>query len=207
MIDLPFALDPGIELSMATRGMSKGILQSEDPQFIGRFLLKADRLTLATQWKNVTSSLGDGEASASASLALPVKPVELAVGINYKHLTGVKGDGDTDAWEFNGSAQRKLGGVTLRFAAVYSPDDIGSTGQSLYLEGGTSLDLSKGWKISGSVGRRSRASAPDYRSYNVGIAKSVAGKMTVEVRYFGTDQGERGDLYRERLVGLIRLGF
>lgn len=207
MIDLPIALDPGVEVSLATEGMSKGILQSEDPQFIGRFVVKADRLTLATQWKNVTSSLGDGEVSASANLALPTKAVDVAVGVNYKHLTGVRGDGDVDAWELNGSAQRKLGKVTLRFTTVYSPNDIGSTGRSLYMEAGPSLDLGKGWKISGAVGRRSRANALDYRSYNVGVAKSVAGKMIIEARYFGTDRSDDGDVYRGRLVGLLKFVF
>ena len=57
---------PAFEMSVASQGMSKGILQSEGAQFIIRPSLKLRQFQLGAQWKNISTNSAGGEASVIA---------------------------------------------------------------------------------------------------------------------------------------------
>ena len=54
---------PAFEITVASQGMSKGLLQSDGPQFIPRASLKWRGFQLGGQWKNVSTNSAKGEAS------------------------------------------------------------------------------------------------------------------------------------------------
>ena len=63
---MPFDLpppDPGFEISVASRGMSKGIAQTDGPQVIVRASARSGVLEAGGQWKNVSSDTAWGEAA------------------------------------------------------------------------------------------------------------------------------------------------
>jgi hypothetical protein len=127
------------------------------------------------------------------------------LGAAYKFQTNVQGDPDEDALEFTSSLSRKFGAMTLKASAVYSPDDLGATRRSLYLDGGPSFDINASTRLSAAVGRRSRAGTPDYTTVNGVISTTVFRKLTFDARYHDTAQTNLGDIYDRRFVVSVRL--
>lgn len=68
MLGLP-PLDPGIEIVVASRGMSKGIAQTEGPQLVAKPFIQLGPVQFGGQWKNVSSAVADSEGSAFASVS------------------------------------------------------------------------------------------------------------------------------------------
>jgi len=202
-IDLP-PPQPAAEVSIATRGMSKGIAQTDRPQLLAKGYLKLGTVQLGGQWKNVTSTSADGEAALFASISRKLGTIQLTGGVAYKFQTGVRGHPDATSWEFSAGASRKFGQVTLRTTAIYSPDDLGSARRSLYLEGGPALQFGKGWTASAAVGHRGRQDGADYTAFNAGISRTLKA-VQLDVRYYDTNRSDLGTNYHRRLVAAVKL--
>ena len=198
--------DPGFEITIASRGMSKGVAQTESAQVVAKPFLQLGLFQVGGQWKNVDSPVSDGEAAAFVNFTPRVGAFQLALGAAFKFQTNVQGDPDDDSFEFISSVSRKFGTVALSASAVYSPDDLSATRRSLYLESGPSFDLDKSTRLSAAIGRRSRAGSPDYTSFNGGISKTFLRKITLDARYHDTTQGDLAEAYDGRFVVSVRLG-
>jgi uncharacterized protein (TIGR02001 family) len=186
--------------------MSKGIAQTQGPQVIPKAFLQLGPIQLGGQWKNVSSPAADGEAAAFVNYAPKLGPYQLTFGAAYKLQTDVKGRPDRDSFEFTSAASRKFGKIGVRIGAIYSPDDLGSTRRSLYLEGGPTFDIDKSTKLSANVGRRDRQGSPDYTAFNAGVSKTLFNKLTLDLRYYDTAQSDLGEAYHGRVVVSARLG-
>ena len=206
MFDLP-PLDPGIEISVANRGMSKGIAQSEGPQLIVRPFVKLGDVQVGAQWKNVTSTAADGEASAFVSFGRDIAGFQLSVQAAHKFQTGVKEPTDDHSWEFTGGVTRKLGRFTLRTQLVYSPDDLGGAKRSIYWEAGPALDVTKQFKLFANIGHRARRLGDDYTSFNAGVSTTIVPKMTLDIRWYDTNRHELGENFQGRAVATARMAF
>ena len=106
MIDFP-PLDPGIEIVVASRGMSKGIAQTEGPQLVARPFVHLGPVQLSAQWKNVNSTVADGEGAASVSLSRKFGEFQLGLGVAHKFQTGMREATDDHGWELTGTIGRK----------------------------------------------------------------------------------------------------
>lgn len=206
MIDLPPA-DPGIEFSIASRGMSKGLSQTEGPQVLPKAFVRIGKLQIGGQWKNVTSDSADGEAAAFVNASGKLAGFELSAGATWKFQTRVSEPTDSAALELNGSISRTFGKVGTKVSLVYSPDDLGPTGRSFYGEGGLSLDLDKSTRISANVARRERTASPDYVAFNAGVTHTLFKGVALDLRYHDTDRSGLGEQYHGRFVALARLSF
>ena len=206
MFDVP-PPDPGFEFFISSHGMSKGAGQTDGPQAIPKAWLQFGDVQVGGQWKNVTSSSAKGEASAFLNATRKLGPWQLSGGAGYKFQTGVTGNPDSRSWEFSGGATRKIGTVALRANAIFSPDDLGGTRRSLYLEGGPAFELGKTLKLSANVGHRSRVNGADYTSFNVGMTQTLWKCLAIDVRYYDTSRSTLDDIYRSRLVFSGRMSF
>ena len=206
MFDLP-PPNPGIEFVVATRGMSKGIAQTDGPQALVRPFVQLGPVQVGAQWKNLSSPVVGGEASTFVSVAPKLGQFQLNAGVAYKLFTGVRGPIDNKSWEFTGNVTRKFGKVSLRVAAIYSPDDLGGAKRSLFVEGGPTLELSKSTRISGAIGRRDRVNGDDYTAFNAGIAHTLFKGVTLDARYYGTNKSDLGEFFEDRLVASARMSF
>jgi uncharacterized protein (TIGR02001 family) len=204
-LDLP-PPKPAFEMLLASRGMSKGISQTEGPQLIAKGSLRLGDLQLGAQWKNVSSPSASGEAAVFANGAHKFGSLQVNAGVAYKFQTGVRGKTDSTSIELSAGASRKFRSVTLRANAIYSPDDLGSARRSLFVEVGPVVQAGRGWTLSAAVGRRSRERGTDYTAFNAGVSKSIGG-LQLDMRYYDTDRSGIGSPYRGRLVGAIRVGF
>ncbi len=205
-IDLP-PPDPSLEISVASRGYSKGLAQTEGAQLVVRGEVAFGDLTVGGLWKNVSSPVVDGEAQLNLGYEVEVGGIKLDLRGGYHWQTGRDGPTDDTRFEFNVTASRAFGPITPRVSATYSPDDFGGTRESLYAEAGLGYRIASGTTLSGNVGRRERSNNTDYTTFNLGISHQIVRQVTVEARYYDTAESALGETYEGRLVGMVRVRF
>ncbi|HEY5722897.1 MAG TPA: porin [Allosphingosinicella sp.] len=206
MLDLP-PPDPGIEIVLATRGYSKGLAQTDGVQGVGRFELRFKSIGFTAQYKNITSATADGEASFGAGWKGKAAGFDLGLTASWKRLLELDGQTDPDSWEFVPSVSRKFGPVTGRLSLTYSPDDLGSTGESAWMEAGAAWKLDGKTNLVAAIGRRERTGSTDYTAFNAGVTRTLFKGITAELRYYDTARSELGENFEGRLVGALRAKF
>ena len=199
MFALP-PFDPGLEMVVSSRGMSKGIEQADEPQVIPKAYVDIGVLEFGGQWKNVTSSTGTGEASAFVSASHDLGPYSFSIGAAYKVQTGAVPGADTDSLELSAGASRSFGRLSVAANAYYTPDDLGNTRRSLYVEAGPAFALTKTLRLSANVGRRTRVNGADYLAGSIGFTKTFARHLGIDLRLYQTNRRDLGDVYRRRVV-------
>jgi len=204
MIDFP-PLDPGIEIVVASRGISKGIAQTEGPQMVLRPSVQMGPFQVGAQWKNLSSAVAGGEAAPFVSVSPKIGKFQLGLGVAYKFQTGVHEPTDDKSWEFTSNVTRKFGNLGVRVGAIYSPDDLGGAKQSLYVDAGATLDFAKTWRVGAGIGRRERKNGDDYTSFVTGFGKTFFKGVTVDARYYATNRSDLGDFYEDRVVVIGRV--
>lgn len=206
MIDLP-PPSPSIEINLATQGMSKGLRQTEGPQILVRGEVGLGALIVGASFKNVTSSTSSGEAAVLTGLRGNVGSFDLSATVAYKWNTDREGQPDGDSIEFVATASRRIGAVTPRLSVTYSPDDLGGTRKSLYVEASASIPVLPRLTASAAVGRRERDGGLDYTSFNAGLNYKLLEWLSADLRYYDTAQSNFGETFRPRVVGALRARF
>jgi hypothetical protein len=206
MFDLP-PPDPGIEIVVASQGMSKGLRQTDGPQLVIRPELAFGPVFVGASYKNVTSPTADGEVAASIGLRGRAAHFDLSFSAAYKRNTGAGTQPDRDCFELTGSASRRFGRITPRISFIYSPDDLGGTGASLFAEAGASVSVFAGASLSAAIGRRERAGGAEYTAFNAGAAYAITPNFTAELRYYDTAQSRLGAIYEPRITAALRVHF
>lgn len=198
---------PSIEIVVASQGLSKGLRQTSGPQLIVHPEVAIGRFFAGALVKNVTSATSDGEADLLAGLRRRLGGFDLTASVAYRHALDPARSSDPDAFEFYAAASRRFGPVAPRVSATWSPDDLGGSGHSLYVEAGATLGPFANASLSGSVGRRTRDIGADYNSANLGVSYAVFGHFTADLRYWHTDHAQLGAIYRDRVVASLRARF
>ncbi|HEY8592489.1 MAG TPA: TorF family putative porin [Sphingomicrobium sp.] len=198
--------DPSLELVVASRGISKGLAQTKGPQFLARGELAFGSLYVGSYAKNVTSSSAEGEAAALVGVRTKAAGFDLNVSAAMKRAIDPAPGSDKTALEVAGSASRKLGRLTPKLSAVWSPDDVGSTRRTLFVEGGASYAIAKPLSFSAAIGRRERSGGADYTAWNAGFAWTASKNLVLDARYYDTNGGDTQP-YRARGVVSARLKF
>lgn len=203
MVDLPPPI-PAIEFNIASTGMSKGLAQTDGPQFLARGELGFGKVYVGGYVKNVTSSSSDGEAAALVGLRTSAGGFDLGASASWKRAIDPAPGSDANALEAIGSVSRRFGPITPRVSLVWSPDDLGSTGRTVFAEAGASYRLTKTLSASGVIGRRERTGGFDYTAWNAGMAWTPEKHVTLDLRYYDTNRGDAHP-FRARVVGSVRI--
>jgi outer membrane usher protein FimD/PapC len=206
MFELP-PPDPAFEISIATQGMSKGLRQTEDAQFLARGEVALGHVFAGLLWKNIDSDVAAGEGHSFIGYRNRFGGFDLTATAGYHMQTSVIGHPDDDRFEFNVTASRGFGRVTPRVSVTYSPDDFGGTRESLYAEAGASVGLFSRTSLSANVGRRERGNGQDYTAFNAGITYSFPRHLSLDVRFYDTAESAFGVIYEPRVVALLRARF
>jgi hypothetical protein len=199
--------DPGIEISIASTGMSKGLSQTDGVQVVGRGELAFGKVYIGALAKNLTSPSAEGELQLSTGGRFKLRRADLSVSVAYKRWLDTSGQPDDVAAELTVSASQAVGKVTPGIQLIYSPDDLGSTTYSIYAEAGIGWKPFSDLRLSANVGRRHRGNGIDYTSANVGAAYALTRNFTAELRLFDTNKNDLGDPFKRRIVGSIRAKF
>jgi hypothetical protein len=199
--------DPGVEILFATQGMSKGLRQTTGPQLVARGTLDWGALTLGVQYRNISSPSADGELWAFAALRVEAVGFQLSSGITAKRWIATSGRPDRASLELNGAIARGFGPVVARLSLIYSPDDLGAGGSSLYAEAGATLRVTAATSLAIGASRRERAGASDYTAFNAGLVHRLSPHLTAELRYYDTNRSGLGAIYGARGVAALRFRF
>ena len=204
MIDIP-PPDPGIEISLASRGISKGLAQTDGLQVVARPELAFGPVWLGFYAKNVDSSTSEGEAGPAIGLRTRAGGVDLAASATWKIGIEPRGPLNDDALELFGSAGRRFGPVNARLSVTWSPNDLGSTDETLWAEAGLTYTVRDGTALVANLGRRERDGGPDYTAYNVGLTQTLFGPFTADLRWYDTSRGSQGEAFESRFVATLRI--
>ena len=205
MFDLPPPV-PAFEVNISSTGISKGLAQTRGPQFLGRGELGFGRLYVGGYVKNVTSSSAEGEAAGLVGLRTSAAGFDLGASASWKRAIDPAPGSDADALEVSGSASRKLGRLTPRVSLVWSPNDLGSTGRTIFAEAGASYRIGKTLSASAALGRRERTGGVDYTAWNAGVGWTPQKNVTLDLRYYDTNRGDDHP-FRARAVASARIKF
>ena len=206
---IPFGLptpDPGFEISIASRGMSQGIAQTDGIQVIPRALVRIGAVQFGGQWRNVSSPNASGVAAFFMRISRSAGRARIDLGAAYRIRTGARANLDSRAWEFSAGARAVFGRSTLRLSAEYCPREF-ENGPSLYLEGGAAFRLGAATNASVNLGRRQRAGGPDYATFNAGVTRALGQRLSLDARFYETNRGALGARYRGRIILSARLAF
>ena len=204
--DLP-PPDPSIELSIASRGYSKGVAQTDGAQVLVRPEVAFGNLRLGSYAKNVTSPDLDGEVGALVGYKKSFGNTELSGSAAFKHVLNGRPGIDKAALELVGAVTHSIGRFKPRISLTYSPDDLGTPAESAYWEAGGSYQFDKKTSASVGIGVRRRDGGADYTSFNAGVSRTLVGPLTAEVRYYETSKNSLGDYYQGRFVAALRARF
>jgi hypothetical protein len=199
--------DPAIEIGVTSKGMSKGLSQTDGLQLVGRGELAFGRLFISALGKNISSPTADAELQFAAGARFKVDGTDFGAAATLKRLVGLDGQRNPTALELSANASRAFGNVIPRVQLIYSPDDLGSTTYSIYAESGVAWKFHPKIQLSANVGRRHRGNAPDYMSANIGAAVTITRNFTGEVRLYDTNKSDVGDPFKRRLVASVKAKF
>jgi hypothetical protein len=162
---------------------------------------------LGGYWKNVTSTTSGGEAGATIGVRTKQSGWNLAGSATLKIATSPAAGSDDKALELAGAVSRKFGRVTPQVAVTWSPDDLGATGRSVFVEASASYSVLSHTAVSAAVGRRDRVGGADYTAFNAGVTQVLSRNFTADLRYYGTNKRGLGYTYHPGLVASIRARF
>lgn len=206
MFDLP-PPEPGIEINIASQGMSKGLRQTEGPQILVRPEVAFGPVHLGAYAKNVSSETSDGEAGPVLGLRTGAGGFDFSASATWKLALDPEPGLDDESLELNAALSRRIGALTPRLSLTWSPDDLGSSGRSAYAEASAAYRLAPGASVGAALARREREGGTDYTAFNAGASYTVAEHYTFDLRWYDTDRSSLGEIYEGRLVGSLRLRF
>jgi hypothetical protein len=204
MIDIP-PPDPGMEISLASRGYSKGLAQTDGVQVVARPELAFGPVWIGAYAKNVTSSTAEGEGGTAIGLRTRAGGFDLAASATWKIAIEPHGTTNDDALELYGSVGRRFGPVATRLSLTWSPNDLGATDETLWGEAQIAYSLRRSTTLSANIGRRERDGGPDYTAFNVGLTQTLPRGFSADVRWYDTSRSALGDSFEGRFVATLRL--
>ncbi len=190
---------PAFQVAIYSSGTSKGIAQTRGPQIVGRGEVDMGSVYVAGYLKNVTSPTSDAEAGALVGVRTKVRGFNLSASATVRRAINPTPGSDATSLELAASVARPIGSVTPIVSVIYSPDDLGSTKRSVYVEGGASWAINKQLSASAAVGRRDRVIGADYTAWNAGLTWTPVKKLALDARYCDTNAGSQWP-YKARLV-------
>lgn len=199
-------------LAVGSDYVFRGVSQTEEDAAISGGVDLTTGAFYAGAWASNVAFPGDPETDAEIDLYAGIRPEFAgwnwdfgAVGYFY---TGQPNGADYDYVEAKVAASRAFGPATIGAAVYWSPDFFGAAeDEATYVEANAAFAPADRWTISGAVGRQFVSSDFDYTTWNLGVARQMTDKLTVDVRYHDTDQSDFGDIYGSRAVVSLKAGF
>lgn len=114
---------------------------------------------------------------------------------------------DDDTWEYQFDILRDFGSVDSRLRVEHSPDGLGSTRATTWVEARLRWPLADRLRASVTLGRREQDNAPDYTGGNAGIAWAVTDTTALDLRWHATDAGDQGSQFEDALVASVLVAF
>lgn len=196
---------PTIQVSVASRGISKGIEQTDGPQAVVQAELPVGPIYFAVSAKNVTSTTAKGKGGLTAGIRTKFAGLNLSASATWGIAISPVSGSDSQSLELAGSLARKFGNCKPQLSMIWSPDDLGSTQRSFFYEASAAYSVSSKTSIGAAVGRRERTGGLDYTEFNLGITHKLIPHITADLRYYGSDKHNLGYTYQPGLIASVRV--
>ena len=136
-----------------------------------------------------------------------VDGVSLDLGAQYYGYVNQPSGGRVAFTEVYAKATRAYGPATLGASIYYSPQFTGHTGEAWYTEANAAYTISKTVSASGALGRQSIAAGGSYTTWNAGLTWTLTPHLSLDARYWDTDEHNFGTPYHARGVVALKATF
>jgi len=197
------------ELGAGTDNRSKGASKSgSDPYVFGEVQWNtAGGFYADTEFETIQSSGSQLETEAEAGWQFAAAGLAFDASASHRWRPGANAGQDATAWEFQFDVMRDFGLVDTRLRLEHSPDGLGSTRATTWVETRLRWPVADRLRASVTLGRREQDNAPDYTGWNAGVAWALTDTTALDLRWHGTDVRDEGAQYDDALVASVLLGF
>ncbi|CAL1691418.1 hypothetical protein MMB232_01558 [Brevundimonas subvibrioides] len=197
------------ETGAGTDNRSKGASKTDgDPYVFGEVQWNAASGFYAdAEFETIDSSGSRVETELEAGWQFAAVGLEFDTSVSRKWRVGADPGQDDDAWEYQFDVMREFGPVDTRLRVEHSPDGLGSTGTTTWVETRLRWPLTEGLQASATLGRREQDGAPDYTGWNAGVTYELTGTTDLDLRWHGTDAEDEGRQYEDALVASVLIAF
>ncbi|RZJ41907.1 MAG: hypothetical protein EON86_08555 [Brevundimonas sp.] len=207
----PASADPefDFQVGVTTDYVGKGISKSMgDPAVSGQV-----EVTQGAFHASVFASTAELSQGSDAEIITTVGWAPEAYGFDFdfavlnRDLPGSRAGVDANYWEYQADVSRSIGPVSGRVRVNYTPDGFASTEEAWWVEAQGAYKISPKTKASAAVATRRAHGGADYTAWNVGVKQKLTDAVSLDVRWYDTDEHDLGDNYDGRLVGALTFAF
>lgn len=197
------------QVGVASEYVGKGIGKSNgDPSVNGTVEVEANGFYASAFASTAKLSNGaDAEVIVTAGWRPEAAGFNFDFSVQNRDLPGARPGTDSNYWEYQADASRKIGPVSTRLRVNYTPDGNGATREAWWIEAQGSVALSKATKASAAIADRSADGGAEYVAWNAGVKHKLTDRVALDVRWYDTDGHSYGEAYEGRLVGSLSLSF
>lgn len=197
------------ETGAGTDNRSKGASKTDgDPYVFGEVQWNAASGFYAdAEFETIDSSGSDIETELEAGWQFAALGLEFDTSVSHKWRLGADAGQDDAAWEYQFDVMRDLGAVDARLRVEHSPDGLGSTRATTWVETRLRWPVADRLRASATLGRREQDDGPDYTGWNAGLAYGVTETTDLDLRWHGTNAQDLGSQYEDALVASILIAF
>ena len=213
-------------LTLAVGGMAHAQTFSLDvgvaSQYVGKGLGKSDEevapfakaeIGYGQAYANLFVSSASGSQGFDSEIVTTLGWRPEAAGFAFdvaainRELPGARAGVDSNFWEYQADAARKLGPVATRLRVNYTADGFAATKEAWWVELQGTVAVGAKTKASAAVAERSADGGADYRAWNLGMKHKLADAFAIDLRWYDTDSHELGDNYDGRFVAAATYSF
>jgi uncharacterized protein (TIGR02001 family) len=196
-------------INAATDYIFRGVSQTEDnPAVFGTARVSLDQFYAGVGAENVDfHNSTDAEYDLSAGWKPTISGFNLDLGVIRYGYINEPSHTHIDTVEFKGAASRPFGPVTIGAAVFYTTDFFGSGGSGTYVETSVAYSIADTLSASGAIGHQSVDKGIDHTTWNAGMAYAITKNISLDVRYYDTDEHGLGGVYGSHFVAAIKSAF
>lgn len=197
------------EMGAGSDNRSKGVSKSGvAPYGFGEIQwTTADGFYVDAEFETIDSSGSHVETEAEMGWQFALAGLEFDTSASHKWRPGADIGHDATAWEFGFDVMRDFGAIDARVRLEHSPDGLGSTRATSWIETRLRWPLTEQLRASVVLGRREQDNAPDYTGWNAGVAFALTDETALDLRWHGTNAEAEGAQYEDALVASVLIAF
>jgi uncharacterized protein (TIGR02001 family) len=109
-----------------------------------------------------------------------------------------------DTVDFKGVVLHDFGPATLAVAMYYTPNFFGVGRDGIYYEGRATYRITDSLLASGALGRQTVDGGIDHTTWNVGLNYAIIKNISIDARYYDTNEHGLGSVYGSHFVAAIK---
>lgn len=197
------------EFGAGTDNRSKGASKNGDaPYVFGEVQWITPRGFYAdAEFETIDSSGSRVEAEIESGWQFAAAGLDFDASLSRKWRLDADPGQDDESWEYQFDILRDFGSIDTRLRFEHSPDGLGSTRATTWVEARFRWALADRLDASVTVGQRAQDNAPDYTGGNAGIAWNFTDTAAIDLRWHGTSAAAEGEQFEDAVVASILIEF